>query len=521
MPGWVRIAMPSGADLIFIALLAALVFTPLAERLLGDASIGWHIRAGQQILTTHNVPHVDPFSSTMGGQPWFAWEWLYDVAVGLLETHLGINGVVWFAAVAIAAVFAWTFRLLILEGTNLLVALLLMLLSLSASMIHILARPHVWSWLFALAWFWVLDSRERDASNPHDRRLWFLPLLMLVWVNVHGGFVLGFVLLAIFWLAAVWEWFRSSGDRIEEALQRISAGKRARDLALTGLLSAIASLINPYGWKLHQHVYSYLTSRFLMEHIDEFRSPDFHGIAQRCFLILLLITVAALAARGRELRMSQILTVLFAVYSGLYASRNLPVSSVLLVIIVGPVVSRGFQPRRPSLSLGESSPFSRMNEFEARMRGHVWPVLAAVLTFAIAASGGNPGSPRLMHAHFDPVRMPVAAVNYVTANQISGPVFAPDYWGGYLIYRLYPKMKVAVDDRHDFYGEEFFKSYLKLVHVEPGWEQFLRAHDVECLILPHDAPLSSLLVRTGEWKEVYLDEVALVFVRGGDPRDAY
>ena len=82
----VRWIMPSVADLIFIALLCALTFTNLSTRLLGDAGIGWHIRTGQQILTTHAIPRVDPFSSTMGDKPWIAWEWLYDVIVGSLES---------------------------------------------------------------------------------------------------------------------------------------------------------------------------------------------------------------------------------------------------------------------------------------------------------------------------------------------------------------------------------------------------------------------------------------------------
>ncbi len=142
-PAWVRVAMPSVADLIFVALLAVLVFTPLSVRLLGDAGIGWHIRTGQQILVTRDIPRVDSFSSTMAGQPWFAWEWLYDVVVGQLETSFGLNGVVCFTAVVIAGVFACTFRLLIARGTQIGVALGLVLLAISASTIHFLARPHV------------------------------------------------------------------------------------------------------------------------------------------------------------------------------------------------------------------------------------------------------------------------------------------------------------------------------------------------------------------------------------------
>ncbi len=504
--------MPSGADLIFVALLGALVFTPLSVRLLGDAGIGWHIRTGQQILATHAIPRVDSFSSTMGGKPWFAWEWLYDLVVGQLQATLGLNGVVWFTAVVIAAVFAWMFRLLIARGANVLVALLLVLLAVSASTIHFLARPHVVSWLFTLAWFWILHSSERDCFDGQrghgGRWLWALPLLMLVWVNVHGGFLIGFVLLGIFLLGATWTWFRAKDSRIEELLQKIAAGKRVRSLAGVGLLSVAASLVNPYGWKLHSHVYRYLSNRFLMDHIDEFQSPNFHGAAQKCFLALLLITVAVLALGGRQLRLSQGLTVLFAVYAGLYASRNIPVSSVLLVTVVGPLV--------PAVELARGF-FRRMAAAEMGMRGHIWPILAIVGTLSIAANGGRAGSRVLMDAHFDPKRMPVEAVSYLEQQEVKGPVLSPDYWGGYLIYRLYPESRVVVDDRHDLYGEEFFKSYLKMVRVEPGWEEFLWTHETWCVLLPRDAALANILVVAKGWKQIYADDLAIVFVR--DPAD--
>ncbi len=500
--------MPSAADLIFVALLGALVFTPLSVRLLGDAGIGWHIRTGQQILATHAIPLVDSFSSTMAGSPWFAWEWLYDLVVGQLERTLGLNGVVWLTAVVIAAVFAWMFRLLMARGANLLVALVLVLLAVSASMIHFLARPHVVSWLFTLAWFWILDSAERDCFAGRGSRgrrwLWALPLLMLVWVNMHGGFLVGFVLLGIFLLGAIWSWFRAKESRIEELLQKIAAGKRVWNLAGLGLLSVAASLVNPYGWKLYAHVYSYLSNRFLMDHIDEFQSPNFHGVAQRCFLVLLLITVAVLAVRGRELRMSQGLTVLFAVYAGLYASRSIPVSSILLVMVVGPLL--------PVVRLAQGF-FQRMSAVEVGLRGHVWPMVAIIGTLTIAANGGRAGSSLLMDAHFDPKRMPVEAVNYLEQYEVKGPVLSPDYWGGYLIYRLYPKTRVVVDDRHDLYGEQFFKSYLKMTRVERGWEQFLETHETSCVLLPRDAALANILAGTKGWKPIYTDDVAIAFVR--------
>ncbi|MGP0020924.1 MAG: hypothetical protein ACLPHP_20315 [Candidatus Sulfotelmatobacter sp.] len=501
--------MPSVADLIFMALLGVLVFTPLSVKLLSDAGIGWHIRNGQQILATHAIPRFDSFSSQIW-QRWFAWEWLYDIAVGWLEAWCGLNGVVWFSAVVIATVFAGTFRLAVARGTNLWLALLLTLLAISAAMIHFLARPHVLSWLFALAWIWILDSTDRNGARGRWLwGLWALPLSMLVWVNVHGGFLLGFVLLGAYWIGAFWAWATTHENRLEDSLRKIAAGQRVRQLTGVGLLSIAATFINPYGWKLHVHIYSYLTNRFLMDHIDEFQSPNFHGIAQKCFLALLLIAVAALAAHGRKLRLSEIFLVLFAVYAGLYASRNIPVSSMLLVLMVGPLL--------PSLksSLKPWGFVRRMSAVDSRLRGHFWVIFATAAVLLIAANGGRVGLGQWMNAHFDPGRMPVGAVNFLEHSDVHAPVLSPDYWGGYLIYRLYPHNRVVIDDRHDFYGETFLKLYLKMIHVEPGWDEFFKIHQVGCLLLPRDAALTTVISVTPGWQPVYSDQVAIVFMRTG------
>jgi len=519
-PAWARWILPSATDLIFIAVLTVLTFTALSVRLLGDAGIGWHIRTGQQILSTRAIPRVDPFSASMAGKSWFAWEWLYDVTVGWLDRIAGLNGVVWLTAYVIAAVFAWLFRLLVIRGTNFFFALFLTLLALSASTIHFLARPHVWSWLFTLAWFWILDSSERNSLlGIHDRRdrsLWLLPVLMMIWANVHGGFLLGFVLLGIFWLSALWilitpigSWIIGNvryGFDLESIAVRLAAGKRLRRLTWIGVASVLASLVNPYGWRLYLHIYSYLTDSFLMDHIDEFQSPNFHGIAQKCFLVLLLIAVAVLSWRGRQLRLSNVFAALFAVYAGLTASRNLPISAILLAMIVGPLV--------PAIGIGNRFAKEK-SAIESGLKKHLWPSIAVVATFVIAILGGKVDTDQIMNAHFGPKRMPVEAVNYLQAHDVAGPVLAPDYWGGYLIYRLYPRVRVVVDDRHDFYGPEFLKSYVRMIHVEQGWQDFLREHQPRCILLPRNSALANILLETNGWKVVYTDGLSTAYVWTG------
>ncbi len=541
---WTRVLVPSAADCVFLAILGTLLLTPLSMKLLGDAGIGWHIRAGQWMWTNHAIPRVDMLSASAQGQPWFAWEWLYDLVVGRLDSVAGLNGVVWFNAMVIAGVFSWLFRLLLARGTNFIWALVLMLLAMSAAAIHLLARPHVVSWMFVLGWWWILSSVEGDGKSPPNehrpstslragyawgtRELWLLPVSMLVWVNVHGGFLIGFVLLGIFWLAAAWEWGTTREDRIEDTVKRIVARKRWRALTYVGIASAAATLVNPYGWKLHEHIYSYLTNGFLMDHIEEFQSPNFHGIAGKCFAILGLITIVAMARKNPhptntalggapsaseklptqrtprrvgQPTVSEILIVLFAVWAGLYAARNVPVSAILLAMVIGP--------RLPGLGAGFSA---RMSAMQAELRGHVWPLVGVVLTLWIATNGGRVGSSHVMDARFDPARMPVGAVNYIEQSGLEGPIFSPDYWGGYLIYRFYPDRRAVIDDRHDLYGERALKYYLKMWRVEEGWkEPFASQHFFGILVLPKDAALTNALLLVPGWRVVYRDDTAVVF----------
>ncbi|HTF42789.1 MAG TPA: hypothetical protein VK641_02755, partial [Terriglobales bacterium] len=194
---WFLWISPSITDLLFLVMFFALTCGVLAPRLLWDGGIGWHIRNGQQMLETHTITRVDSFSSTMSGQAWYAWEWLYDGLIAAIHGAMGLNGVEFFSALVIAATFTLVLRLALLRGASLLTSTALLLLSIAACSIHLLARPHLLSWLFGVVWFQIVDSAAK-AESPHRRRLYWLPLLMLIWVNVHGGFVFGLILLVLY-----------------------------------------------------------------------------------------------------------------------------------------------------------------------------------------------------------------------------------------------------------------------------------------------------------------------------------
>ena len=514
-PRWFHLILPSITDLIFMVVLFSLSYSVLTARLLGDAGIGWHIRNGELMLRTHAVTRVDPFSYTMSGRPWLAWEWLYDVIIGAIHQRLGLNGVVFFTAIVIACTFALTFRILLARGSLVQISLVLLLLAMGASMIHFLARPHVLSWLFTLIWFHFLDSAE--ILPEKRKRLFFLPLLMVLWVNLHGGFLFGLALLGLYWIAAVIGYWRN-----KDSQDRRTAGLWLKQLSAVAVLSFLATFLNPQGYKLHAHIYHYLSNRFLMNHIDEFRSPDFHGVAQECFAILLVVTIIAFYVAHGKLRSSQLLIVLFASYGGLYASRNLPVASILLILVAGQLLSaaacdaasnaevsdrtRSFLARCGAFSL-------RMGSLEQSLRGHLWPAAALVFGLLVCIHGGRIGSHQLVSAHFDDKRFPVQAAEVIAERGIHEPIFTLDSWGGYFIYRFYPNMKVFVDDRHDLYGEQFLREYLTAIRLAPGWDRILNEQHINWVLMPQGSSLANMLEVTRQWKIVHSDQVAILLKR--------
>ena len=502
---------PSMSDLVFIVLLTALSSGAMGSRLLNDAGIGWHIRAGEQMLRSHTIIRADIFSSTMNGRPWFAWEWLYDVLIAAIHARLGLNGVVLLTAAVIALTFTMVLRNVLRRGASVPVAAALLVLAVGASMIHVMARPHVLSWLLVVIFYELLDSKQVLSAGTKHLLLW-LPFLMLFWANLHGGFLLGFVLIAIHLAGSATESLILNESRPDPALW-------LKHAAVGAGLAFLASFLNPYGYKLYVHIFDYLSNPFLMNHISEFLSPDFHKPAARCFAILILIALCTLAATREKLQFTHLLYVLFAVFTGLSSSRNLPVSSILLVLVVAPLLSNALTDREHDLSikprcralLARFNSFGvRMNHLDSALHGNIWTVLALLIGMWLCLHGGRIGSREIMNAHFDETRFPVHAVNVIANEKIREPIFCPDLWGGYLIYTLYPQTKVVVDDRHDLYGEAFFKDYLKVIRVESGWEQTLSDWKANYVLVQKDSALASALKEKSVWKVVHQDETAVL-----------
>ena len=521
-----RFLLPSVRDLIFVCLFASLLAGTLSSRPLADPDIGWHIRTGERILTTHALPRIDTYSSLMQGQPWFAWEWLYDVALGILHRFCGLNGVIWLCALLVATTVTVLLAELLKLGTGLLLSIALTLAAECTAVIHLMARPHIASWLFTLLWFIVLNRWERGERSRWLPGLFplsffplsFFPLSMVLWVNVHAGWILGLALLMIYaFTSAVDSW------REPDAFAALRKAQQARKMAWVCATSALATLVNPYGWRLHAHIYRYLSDHYLIDRISEFRSPNFHYWSPRCFAALVVLTMIAFASPGRRIRLSHFLIALLAVYMGLFATRNLPISSMLLVLITGPILWEDFV----SFS-GSSGPWKwvragcayiagfsdRMAGEELQLRGHFWPALCVIAALVLCLHGGKIGRWSLIAAHFDDKAVPVAATDFLERERSAEPVFSTDSWGGYLIYRLYPRRQVVVDDRHDLYGPARVGELLTLMDGKSGWEKKLDELRINTIVVPGDSTLAGLLrLLPDQWPRKYEDKVAVVFER--------
>jgi hypothetical protein len=501
---WLRWLLPSFTDLFFLVALCLLVFSPMSASLLRDPDTGWHIRSGELIMATHAFPRTDPFSYTRQGEPWCAWEWAYDVVIAAIHHVSGLNGVVLFTAVVISTTFALLFRFILRRSGNLVVAGSLTLLAMAAAQVHMLARPHVLSWLFTLLW---VEALLRFEDGEGWALLW-LPPLMLLWVNVHAGFVLGLGLLGIFVTGRIWSALTTGRKEDRQAITL---------LVIVFVVCLLATLLTPYGYKLHVHVYQYLSNSFLMNNIEEFASPNFHLPVYGFFeLFLLLVIAGATAARNR---ISGLLLMLFSLHAGLYAIRNIPIAAIILSLVLGPLLTSAIstRARRPGwlhalLNTGQDISDS-MTRLEKQLHGHMLASAVMAAAVALVLHDGRAFSQRVVDAHFDEKAFPVKAAQFIARQGIRDHLFSTDTWGAYLIYRLYPQTKVYFDDRHDFYGESFIKEYAKAALGTRQWREPLDHYGVKWVLMPTDSPLSSLLRESRDWRADYDDGLAIVFSR--------
>ena len=494
---WARLLIPSLSDLFFLAALAWLFMGVYGWRaLLADADVGWHIRTGEYILDYHRVPHQDLYSFSKPGAPWYAWEWLSDVIFGSLHRLAGLKGVVLTAGVVIALFATTLIRRMIWRGVNLLVAMLVALLGVGSSTVHFLARPHVFTLLLLSFSIWILEADRRRETA----RIWWLVPIILVWTNLHGGFL---AMIAALGVATV-------GEAIEGNL--IRDWSRAIRYALLTAACAAVTLVNPYGYGLHRHVLEYLRSDWIRNVVQEFQSPSFRNESMLQFEALLFV---GLMTAGMLLRRRQVvegLWILFFAYLSLSSVRHIPV----FITVAAPLIAAELTSWWKAWSAGASknSLAGILDQMAADLapsfrRSSAWPALA-VLALALT------GAPFHWPKDFPDEVFPVQMIQAHQAQILHARLFTTDQWADYLIYR-HPDQKVFIDGRSDFYGPEIGDQYLRLMNGAWDWQKVMEKNKFDVALLPVDNPLSQLLKQRREWRVAADDGKRILLVLGPSP----
>jgi hypothetical protein len=488
--------VPSFSDCFFIALLAWLFVCGASgwKALLMDGDTGWHIRTGEYILAHHTVPTQDLFSFSKAGQSWFAWEWGSDVVFGILFRIGGLKAIVLFAGVMIAAFATVLLRYAVWRGANGLLAAFLCLFAVGGSSMHFLARPHLFTLLLLPAALWLVEV-DRRKNTPW---VWLLVPVTMLWTNLHGGFLVFIVCLALLVL----------GSTIEALLGRPRWPSVRRYAVLLGACSA-ATLVNPYGFALHVHIIQYLRADWIKDLVQEFQAPTFRSEGQFQYEALLIGGLILCGFLLRQQRVTEALWLLFLAHSSLTSLRHAP----LYVAVAAPLIASELSAAWKTWAAGlkKSSILSILQQLGQDLtsnfaRTSVWPAVVIVALVFIDA-------PMKWPRDFPSEAFPIAMVHENAKVLESGRLLTTDQWGDYIIYSFYPRQKVFIDGRSDFYGEKLGTEYLHLLQGSYDWRNIIDRQGFQFALLPVNWPLAEMLKVDPSWQVIKDDSHAILFRR--------
>jgi hypothetical protein len=512
---WYVRLFPSLDDIAFLLPMFVLFARFNGTQLLfSDGDTGWHIRTGQWILAHHAVPTVDLFSFTKPNAPWFAWEWAWDVLAAVVHQYAGLAGIGFITTALLGAFSLLVYRLCLRVSHDNVLSMAVTALTAAVSSIHWLARPHLVSWIFALLFLNLLESiRTNGASASTSLLLILLPALTVVWTNLHGGFVAGLMLIACYalgeGLTALFAAQTSDGPSSFR-----SAWQACRPYGLSFALCAAATLVNPYGWQLHKHIYAYLSDSELLDKIQEFQSISFHAAPAIYLEILLLLAVFAVVQNLRHGRLTPVLLICLWAHLALLSARHIPLFAIVAAPYVAAVLSASVGNLRQMPLLAEAAEtFSDichdLRALELTPRLHLTSAAALLGIAGLFALGEAPFLPQFNSENF-----PLQAVP-VLEKHLSSRVFSTDQWSDYLIYRFYPAQRVFFDGRSDFYGNDFVKVNQRILSAEHDWKSLLHQYSIDLVLVKPETPLSAVLKLTPGVKVLFDDGKVILFAVSG------
>jgi hypothetical protein len=448
------------------------------NRLLIDPDTLWHVTVGQWILDHRAVPETDVYSFTMRGQPWISMYWVAQVLYAKAYSIFGWSGPVVLAAAGSAATFALLAKFLsrhLSEGTTMVFVAAALVLTLP----HLLARPHVLALPVMVAWVGGLIAAADRRGAPS---FWLLPLIAL-WANLHGGFVLGLMLVAPIALDAV-----VSAD----AASRKSLALR---WAVFGLAALVAACCTPYGWNSMLASKKILTLGSVLSLVTEWRPVDFGSLGT--FEICLLFGIGLALWRGVTLPPLRIVLLLGLLHMALAQARAAEILVLLAPLVLAVPLAKQIGGAEVSNSSAAPPP-----------RGLLFAGVAIVLMAGTVAYAS------VTRFEPDARQSPVAAVATLKKMNLTR-VFNDYDFGGYLIAN---GVAPFIDGRTELYGEKFFVDHNAASGLmEPeNLFRLLEEYKIEATLMRTQSAATKLLDHLDGWQKVYADDIATIHLRKQD-----
>ena len=472
-----------------VLLFAGAFFGTLAEgkkggTLFGEGDTWWHIRAGEEILDTHQLPHHESYSWTAAGTEWIAYEWLGEVAMAAVYRAGWLRGLKLLQLFLTGGMLVLLYAYAAMRCGNVKAAFAVCALAVPVWAVFCSLRPQVIGYGFFLVVLLILE-RFRQGKNG---ALWFLPPLFVVWVNTHGTFVFGLLAIGAAWACGLRPFHRGG---IENAAW---TGGQRRQMEIAALASVVGLCLTPYSTRLA----AYPLDIGFLQPLNIASIQEWMPIPTERFLGLvvfgsLLALLLFQILQPFHCRLDDLILLAIAAILAILHIRFVP---LFLIISV------------PLLSIPVARWLPRYDEGRDRHALNA----GLIATLAVAMGCSVPAQWQLQKAFA--ASFPIAATKYLQAHPEDGPLLNEYGWGGYLAWAHIPRRGVFIDGRADVYERTgVLEDYLSITGLKPGAFGLLEKYGIRACLLQPDAPLSTALAESPKWEKAYSDSVSVVYVR--------
>jgi hypothetical protein len=452
-----------------------------------DPDFWWHLRTGQLISQTHSIPRVDPFSFTYNGQPWVTQEWLSELILYELFLIGGYSLLIFIFSMFITSAFLLAYLRSPKESRPYVTGFTLLLGSIATVPLWGVRPQMISLFLFSLFLF-LLDQYRKEGDIKF---IIPLPLILLLWVNLHAAFILGLVLILIYITGGLIDYIIS----VLHKTKGPDATSLKSNLYLIAILGAslLATLINPNGLRILLYPLGSLTTG--QQVILEFFSPDFNQLQWQPLAWFFLAIIGAGMLSKRPISPTKLLLTLFFGYAALRTMRHIP----LFIVATIPILAE---------QIGSIIRISSEVKIVNRLLKWTIPIFLTCILLVVSLRFGQviQEQPRSEIVNF-----PKDAVDWVKTNHPVGNLFNSYYWGGYIIWRLYPQYLVYIDGRAGDWGRKYIDSYNFIYSAQPGWDQALASQSVKLVLVEPVSRLANVLRQSSGWELVFENQNSVIF----------